>query len=662
MKNLPTPKFEELAGSSEPLTSTRTFGQGPQGRLPIDAEMLLHEPSGNLFGLTQNAGMRWDPAEVNRPNYLILSTMGGLREPDGTPVALGYHTGHWELESLVRQAARALRNQGALPFSAYCSDPCDGRTQGTPGMLDSLAYRNDAAAVLRRLIRSLPTRQGLIGIASCDKGLPAMMMALAGSSWLPGVIVPGGVTLPAEGAEDAGKIQSIGARFAHGLVDLDYAAEMSCRVCGSSGGGCQFLGTAATSQVVSEALGLALPHTALMPSGEPVWLEAADRAALAVLRQKKLSISLADILTSAAIENAMLVHAAFGGSTNLLLHIPAIAHAAGLCRPEVADWASVNRQTPRLVDVLPNGPVGHPTVRVFMAGAVPEVMLHLRRLGLLDLDVLTASGEKLATVLDWWQESERRQVARQRLRELEGIDPDQVIYSPQAARQAGLSSTVVFPAGNLAPQGSVIKATAIDPSVVDSDQVYRHRGRARVYASEHAAIEAIKGQGGNPIQPGEVLVYIGGGPLGTGMEEIYEITAALKHLPWGKHIPVLTDARFSGVSTGACIGHIAPEALAGGPLGRLKDGDLVEIVIDRQNLTGRIDLVGTAKEELDPQAARVELADRPPHPDLAPRPDLPDDTRLWAALQEVSGGVWGGCIYDVERILEVLDAGIKALA
>jgi xylonate dehydratase len=661
--NLPhTPQFADLAGSAGPVANSRTQGQGPQGSLPLTEEMLLHEPSGNLFGLTQNAGMRWDPAQVNLPNYLILSTMGGLRAEDGSPLALGYHTGHWELELLVHRAAQKLKAQGALPFSAYCSDPCDGRTQGTPGMLDSLAYRNDAAIVLRRLIRSLPTRQGLIGIASCDKGLPAMMMALAGCSWLPGVIVPGGVTLPAEGAEDAGKIQSIGARFAHGMVDLEYAAEMSCKVCGSSGGGCQFLGTAATSQVVSEALGLALPHTALMPSGEPVWLEAADRAALAVLRQKALGLSIADILTSRAVENAMLVHAAFGGSTNLLMHIPAIAHAAGLPRPQVEDWVRVNLLTPRLVDVLPNGPVGHPTVRVFMAGGVPEVMLHLRALGLLNLEVLTSCGETLGTVLDWWEQSERRQAARQNLRDSDGIEPDQVIFSPQAARQAGLTSTAVFPIGNLAPQGSVVKATAIDPSVVGEDQVYRHRGPAKVFTSEQSAIQAIKGQGERPIQLGEVLVYIGGGPLGTGMEEIYEITAALKHLPWGKHVPVLTDARFSGVSTGACIGHIAPEALAGGPLGKLRDGDLVEIVIDRQTLQGQVNLVGTENTSLDPSAAQALLAERSPHPDLAAHPDLPADTRLWAALQEISGGTWGGAVYDVERILQALQAGQAALS
>ncbi len=251
---------EDVFGSAETIRNTRVAADGPRGRLPLTEEMLLQEPSGNLFGLTQNAGMGWAPEEVNHPAFLILSTMGGLRAEDGQPVALGYHTGHWELGLLVREAAETLRSQGALPFSAYVSDPCDGRTQGTPGMLDSLAYRNDAAMVMRRLIRSLPTRQGVIGIASCDKGLPATMMALAGEKNLPGLVIPGGVTLPARGAEDAGKIQSIGARFAHGLVTLDYAAEMGCRACGSGGGGCQFLGTAATAQVVAEALGMALPH------------------------------------------------------------------------------------------------------------------------------------------------------------------------------------------------------------------------------------------------------------------------------------------------------------------------------------------------------------------------------------------------------------------
>ncbi len=357
--------------------------------------MLLNSPSGDLFGLTQNAGMGRNPSEAGQKQFLILSTQGGLRAPDGQPVALGYHTGHWEIGLLVQAAAEEFRKLKTIPFAGFCSDPCDGRTQGTAGMFDSLPYRNDAAMVFRRLARSLPLRAGVLGIATCDKGLPAMMMAVAGLPDLPCVIVPGGVTLPAAGGEDAGAVQTLGTRFAHGQVSLAEAAELGCRACGSPGGGCQFLGTAATAQVVSEALGLSLPHSALAPSGQPVWLDLARRSARALHRLAKNKTVTRQILTDASIQNAMVVHAAFGGSTNLLLHIPAIAHAAGLKLPAVDDWISVNRRVPRLVSVLPNGPVYHPTVRVFLAGGVPEVMLHLRKLNLLDTSALTITGKTL---------------------------------------------------------------------------------------------------------------------------------------------------------------------------------------------------------------------------------------------------------------------------
>jgi putative YjhG/YagF family dehydratase len=659
--NLPNPSLGEILGTAQQVDTTRSHGQGPAGQLPLTAEMLLNEPSGHLFGLTQNAGMGWPSAEVGRTQYLILSTQGGLRADDGSPIALGYHTGHWEIGLLVKQAAETLREKGVLPFAAYCSDPCDGRSQGTTGMFDSLPYRNDAAMLMRRLIRSLPQRAGVMGIATCDKGLPAMMLALAGCSDLPGLIVPGGVTLPALDAEDAGKVQTIGVRFAHNLITLDYAATMGCRACGSPGGGCQFLGTAATSQVVAEALGMALPHSALSPSGEPIWLDLARRSALALLRLKAADLLLSAILTSQALENAMLVHAAFGGSTNLLLHIPAIAHAAGLPQPTIEDWNRVNRLTPRLVDALPNGPRNFPTVQVFFAGGVPEVMLHLRHLGLLNLEALTVTGEKLATMLDWWESSERRWAIRQRLAKSDQVDPNQVIMDADTARRAGLTSTVVFPTGNIAPQGSVIKATALDPSLVDADQVYRHRGQARVFGSEREAIRAIKGLGDHPLKPGEVIVLMGGGPLGTGMEETYQLTSALKYLPWGKTVPILTDARFSGVSTGACVGHIGPEALAGGPIGKLRDGDIIELVIDRRQLVGQINLVGTTEGELSPAEAAELLQSRQPYPHLQAHPNLPDDTRLWAALQQASGGTWAGCVYDVDRIVEVINAGLAAL-
>ncbi len=386
----------------------QTRSAGPAGSLPLTEDLLLNSPSGDLFGLTQNAGMGWNPAEVGRKQFLILSTQGGLRAPDGKPIALGYHTGHWEIGLLVQAAAEQFRRLQTIPFAGFCSDPCDGRTQGTAGMFDSLPYRNDAAVIFRRLARSLPLRAGVLGIATCDKGLPAMMMAVAGLRDLPCVVVPGGVTLPPSNGEDAGAVQTLGTRFAHGLVSLSEAADLGCRACASPGGGCQFLGTAATSQVVSEALGLSLPHSALAPSGQPVWLDMARRSARALYHLEERKLATRDLLTAKSVQNAMVLHAAFGGSTNLLLHIPAIAHAAGLKRPTVDDWISVNRRVPRLVSVLPNGPVHHPTVRVFLAGGVPEVMLHLRRLGLLNTDALTVTGKTLGEDLDWWVASERR--------------------------------------------------------------------------------------------------------------------------------------------------------------------------------------------------------------------------------------------------------------
>jgi xylonate dehydratase len=645
------PLKDVLESSAPNLHCVATHAPGPSGSLPLTPEMLLTQPSGNLFGLTMNVGMGWEPSRLGGPEVLILSTHGGLRAPDGTPIALGFHTGHWEVGLLVAEAARALTALHAIPFAGAVTDPCDGRTQGTAGMLDSLPYRNDAAMVLRRLMRSLPTRAGVLGIATCDKGLPAMMMALASSGPLPSVLVPGGVSLLPENGEDAGRVQTIGARFTQGQISLDYAAEVGCRACASPGGGCQFLGTAATSQVVAEALGLALPHSALAPSGQPIWLDAAKRSATALLRLRQLELGTHDVLTDSAFENALVVFAAFGGSTNLLLHLPAIAHAAGRKRPTVEDWMCANREVPRIVDALPNGPRGFATVQVFLAGGVPEVMLHLRRAGLLNSTVTTAAGTTLGDCLDWWEQSERRHAIRQNLLDCDGIDPDEVILSPDRARRRGLTSTICFPTGNLAPGGSVVRSTSIDPSLISAEGVFHHRGPARMFTTEAAAIAAIKS---GQIAPGDVMVLVCCGPRGAGMQEIYQITAALKALPHCRHVALLTDGRFSGVSTGPCIGHISPEALAGGPIGKLRDGDVIEIHIDQYRLEATVHLVEENGQSFTPEEGAQLLAARQSRAGLRPHVDLPDDTRLWAALVEASGGIWGGCVYDVEKIVEKL--------
>jgi dihydroxyacid dehydratase/phosphogluconate dehydratase len=225
--------------------------------------------------------------------------------------------------------------------------------------------------------------------------------------------------------------------------------------------------------------------------------------------------------------------------------------------------------------------------------------------------------------------------------------------SPEKSLERGLTSTMIFPRGNLAPEGSVVKSTAIDPTLIGADGVYRLEGPARVFVSEAAAIAAIKKK---QIQPGDVMVLAGIGPLGTGMEETYQVTSALKHLPFGKHVALLTDARFSGVSTGACIGHIGPEGLAGGPIGKLRDGDIIRVIIDRKQNEGSIDLVGGGSRRFTSEEGAEILARREPRRDLAANPALPDDTRLWAAMQSVGGGAWGGCVYDVEKIVDALKA------
>ena len=402
--------------------------------------------------------------------------------------------GHWEVGLLVAEAARELKALRAIPFAGACTDPCDGRTQGTTGMMDSLPYRNDAAMVLRRLMRSLPTSKGVLGVATCDKGLPAMMMALASAGALPAVLVPGGVTLLPEAGEDAGKVQTIGARFAQQQITLEYAAEVGCRACAIagrrmpvSGHGGDFAGGGRGAGAVAAAYGAgAFGAADLAGCGEA--LGAGARCACT-----SAGMGVRDVLTPAALRNAMVLHAAFGGSTNLLLHLPAIAFSAGLQRPTVEDWAGVNREVPRLVDALPNGPRGFATVQVFLAGGVPEVMLALRAAGLLDSSVKTVSGETLGACLDWWR-AER--AAARAAEAVEGTgrhrcgrrDHDAGSGAGARADIDGLFSDGESGAGGIGHQEHG------DRSVADrcAGHVYRHRGPARVFITEEAAIKAIK--------------------------------------------------------------------------------------------------------------------------------------------------------------------------
>ncbi len=640
------------------LYKVRTKMPARDDEFPLTEEMLLNSPSGDLFGLSQDIGMGWDGKALNDPQVLILTTIGGLRQDDGTAIALGYHTGHWELGLLAKEAAERFKERRYLPFAAHCSDPCDGRSQGTDAMMESLAYRNSACEVMGRLIRSLPRSKAVMGIATCDKGLPAMMMALAENSDKAGIIVPGGVSLPPDKGEDAGTVQSIGARYSHGELTVKEAAELGCAACASPGGGCQFLGTAATAQVVSEALGMSLPHSALAPSGEAVWLDMAVQSADALINMQEKNIILKDILDEDSLYNAMAVHAAFGGSSNLLLHLPAVVYMAGVKRPDVEAWEEVNRLVPRLVDVLPNGPRNFRTVQVYLAGGVPEVMLKLRDLGLLRLNAMTVTGKTLGENLIDWEQSERRTKFRQRLLDADQLSPDEVIMTPQKAEKLGLTRTLIFPKGNLAPQGSVVKSTAISADLF-KDGVYYHCGPARLFTSEKAAIRAVRSKGEDRIKEGDVIILTCRGPLGAGMPETAQITIALKYTRSLKNVALLTDGRFSGFSSGPCIGHVGPEALEGGPLGKLRDGDIVEIRLDNNDLNGSLQVLGDAEtqtEELSIATGDSLLENRDLHPQLTADPGLPDSVKLWATLQQTGGGIWGGCVTDLGQLHKLISS------
>ena len=359
-------------------------------------------------------------------------------------------------------------------------------------------------------------------------------------------------------------------------------------------------------------------------------------------------------------QRAWLVHAAFGGSTNLLLHLPAVAHAAGLPRPDRGRLERVNRAAPRLVDALPNGPRNHPTVRVFLAGGVPEVMLHLRALGLLDRSVRDGDRRDARRRTSTGGRRASGGAACASGSATEGVDPDDVIMDADGARRRGLTgTTTVFPrrqprARGLGHQGDGDRPVAWSMPTTSTASA----GPARVFTSEAAAIAAIKGQTQPKLSPGDVLVLVGRGPLGTGMEETYQITSALKFLPWGKHVAVLTDAPLLG-RLDRCL----HRARRPGSARRRADRPRARRRRDRDRRstapasTGRVEPRRTADGPLDASAAAGGCWPRgTPHPGLAPRPDLPDDTRLWAALQEASGGTWAGAVYDVEKVAGALDA------
>ena len=481
-----------------------------------------------------------------------------------------------------------------------------------------------------------------------------MMMALASAGPLPTILIPGGVTLLPEYGEDAGKVQTIGARYAQKQITLEDRcgdglprlrhARRRLPIPGHRRHRASDRRSPGTLPAPHRARSLRRTHLARR---RPPFRHAPSCACINCNSEPATSSP------RPRIENAMVAHAAFGGSTNLLLHLPAIAYSAGLKRPVAADWAQINRQIPRLVDALPNGPRNFATVQVFLAGGLPEVMLHLRRAGLLNTQVKTVSGETLDSCLDWWEKPPPPRAAqepagprRHRSRRRHHGSRSRPLPRPHPHRLFPASATSPRKAPSSRAPPSIPRSSMPTASFVTSDRPASSSPKKRHPRHQERRDPDARRHGAGLLRPR------GRGHGGDLPDHLRPQVAAL-----GKHVALLTDARFSGVSTGACIGHISPEALAGGAIGKLLDGDQIEIIIDREKLTGSVNLVGDAQRELRPgrRRAPARSARLPCRSPAASRA-----SRRHPALGRAGAGqwrVWGGCVYDVDAIVSRLQPG-----
>ena len=600
-----------------------TTTPGPAGKLPLTDDLLRHAPSGDLFGWTQNVGMGWNPALLGGKEFLILSTHGGLRGRRRHADRARLSTpGHWEVGLLVKAAAEEFQRlrlrpvrRGRAPTRATaarrarraCSTACPTAT--TP------------RTVLRRLMRSLPTRSGVLGVATCDKGLPAMMMALAGQHDLPDVLVPGGVMLAGEaGDEDTGKVQ-IDRRPLRPRRDHAGAGRRSRlpRL--------RHRPAAAASSSAPRPRRRSSARRSACRCRTRRWRRPASRSGSTWpgARPGRSSNCRKRGIDHEAHPHRRRGAQRDGRSRGVRRHDePAAAHrrpspsTPACTRPTVDDWTDVNRQVPRLVDALPNGPVGHPTVRVFLAGGVPEVMLHLRELGLLELDAADRhrrTARRGARLVGDSPNAAQR--LRDMLHERDGVDPDDVIMSPERGEGARPDEHRHASRAATSPRtGRVIKSTAIDPSVVDADGVYRKIGPAKVFTTEKAAIAAIKGEGTDAVVAGRRAGALLPRPDGQrAWRRRTRSRRRLKHLQWGKHVAVITDARFSGVSTGRV--HRPRRARKRWPAARSASSATATASRSSSTATSwkaRVDLVGDAAGDARRRVGHAELAKRAPAP------------------------------------------------
>jgi dihydroxy-acid dehydratase len=513
-------------------------------------------------------GVGWSSADLELPYVLVESVAGDS------------HPGSVHIDKLVEDVKRGVRQAGGAPAAYTCTDMCDGIAQGTDAMDYSLPSREALANAAEMHARG-GYYDAAVFVSSCDKAVPAHLLVAARLD-LPSVHVPGGVMPAGRGGITVDQIGAIAASMRRGELDpAEYHRWVENSVPGC--GACAFMGTALTSQVMAEALGIALPRTACAPAAGEYLATAARRAGEAALGLLKRGITARALFSNAGFHNAMVVHAAIGGSTNMLLHLPAIAGEAGVAY-SYSRLQQINDEVPFLVDVRPTG--RYPADLFWHAGGAPRVMWELREH--LELDAVTATGRSLGETLDSAFRAGAFADDVPKLAKL-GLTARDIIRPAEDPLQSRGAIAVLQ--GNLAPRGAVTKRAAVLP------EARRLLGSARVFECQTDAITAIAER---RVRPGDVVVIRYEGPRGSGMPEQYYVTSAIAEDPeLAGSVALISDGRFSGASKGPCVGHVSPEAALGGPIAAVREGDLVLVDIDER----RLELMGACGEP-DPSPAR----------------------------------------------------------
>lgn len=527
-------------------------------------------------------GTGWKPEDLSKPQVMIESTYGDS------------HPGSGHLNLLVEEVRKGIEEAGGFGARYYCTDICDGESQGTDGINFSLASREMIANMIEIHANATPFDAGVY-LASCDKGMPASLMGLFRVN-IPAVVVPGGTMNAGPDMLTLEQLGMYSARFQRGEIDeekLNWAKQNACPGCGA----CSFIGTASTMQIMAEALGLALPGSALMPAASPDLLTYAREAGRRAVKLAGMEHMKPDkIVTMASFENAILVHAAISGSTNCLLHIPAIAHELGL---EITGdtFDRLHRDARYLLDVRPAG--RWPAECFYYAGGVPAIMEEIKEH--LHLDAMTVTGKTLGENLQELRENGFYERCDRWLREFNhrygcSVTKEDVIRPYDKA--LGTDGSIAVLRGNLAPEGAVIKHTACPK------EMFRAVLKARPFDSEEACLDAVLN---HRVQKGDAVFIRYEGPKGSGMPEMFYTSEAIssdKEL--GRSIALITDGRFSGASTGPVIGHCSPEAADGGPIALVEEGDLIEIDVPERKLN----IIGVHGEKKTPEEMEMILTER----------------------------------------------------